>query len=216
MATDTTTSPAETSQDLRTRFHLSLNVADLPRSVEFFGRFFGIPPAKSRTDYAKFELNEPPVTLSLEPTRPSGSGSLNHVGIRLPDRPALIDFQSRLESVGIATNREDGVECCYARQTKFWVHDPDGNLWEIYTLEEDLEHRGAGQAPEAVLNPAGKTPTGASTANGTAPAPAPAVWQHRLGEPLPPELFIHDQTVDEVQLQGTFNMPLAKAGGRRS
>ncbi|MBS0264570.1 MAG: hypothetical protein JSS02_21730, partial [Planctomycetes bacterium] len=42
------------------RFHLSLNVADLAQSAQFFQALFGIEPAKLRTDYAKFELNDPP------------------------------------------------------------------------------------------------------------------------------------------------------------
>ena len=55
------------------RFHLSLNVADLKRSVEFFRVLFGMAPAKLRPDYAKFEPDEPPLVLSLEPTpRPVG------------------------------------------------------------------------------------------------------------------------------------------------
>ncbi len=33
--------------------HLSLNVADLDRSVQFFRILFGIEPAKLRSDYAK-------------------------------------------------------------------------------------------------------------------------------------------------------------------
>ena len=29
--------------------------------------------------------------------------------------------------------------CCYARQDKVWVHDPDGVAWEYYTVLEHLE-----------------------------------------------------------------------------
>ena len=50
-----------------TRFHLSLNVSDLDRSVQFFKTLFGTDPAKQRSDYAKFELLDPPLVLSLEP-----------------------------------------------------------------------------------------------------------------------------------------------------
>src|SRR5262245_12261389 len=138
---------SETKQ--ATRFHLSLNVGDLNRAIEFFRAFFGVEPAKCRADYAKFELNDPPLVLSLEPFKATPGGNLNHLGFRLPDSAALVDVQRRLELAGISTRREEGVECCYARQTKFWVHDPDGNLWEVYTLDEDLEHRCDGQVPMA-------------------------------------------------------------------
>ena len=112
------------------RFHLSLNVQDLGRSVAFYRALFGVEPAKQRPDYAKFELTDPPVVLSLEPAPHSGGGALNHVGFRMPEAAALVAMQQGLGTAGIATQREEGVECCYARQTKFWAHDPDGTLWE--------------------------------------------------------------------------------------
>ena len=42
---------------------------------EFFRRFFGAEPAKALADYAKFELREPPLVLSLGPGRSSGIGA---------------------------------------------------------------------------------------------------------------------------------------------
>jgi hypothetical protein len=119
------------------------------------------------------------------------------LGFRLADSATLVDWQRRLELAGISTKREEGVECCYARQTKFWVHDPDGNLWEVYTLEEDLDHRGDGRLP--VTAPPDRELDG----------PAPAIWAHRLGEPFPPRLAVLDGTVDRVVLEGTFNERLS-------
>ncbi|QDU92821.1 ArsI/CadI family heavy metal resistance metalloenzyme [Lignipirellula cremea] len=181
------------------RFHLSLNVANLERSVAFFQAFLGQAVSKLRDDYAKFELENPPLVLSLEPHAASPGGNLNHLGFRLPDSAALVEMQRRLELAGMSTRREEGVECCYARQTKFWVHDPDGNLWEVYTLDDDhLEHRGQGEL--------------AATAADDAPADAPAlsVWAHRLGEKFPTRLPILDHTVDRINLQGTFNERLER------
>jgi catechol 2,3-dioxygenase-like lactoylglutathione lyase family enzyme len=129
------------------RFHLSLNVSDLERSVAFYRTLFGREPAKWRPDYAKFEVDDPPLVLSLEPSSRGGGGALNHLGFRMPDSAALVAMQRRLEEAGIRSRREEGVECCYARQTKFWVTDPDQTLWEVYTLDEDLDHRGVGQRP---------------------------------------------------------------------
>src|SRR5579885_162088 len=103
------------------RFHLSLNVSSLDRAVGFYRVLFGKEPAKQRPDYAKFELDDPPLVLSLEPTAPGAGGALNHLGFRLPDSAALVAMQERLERAGIRSRREEGVECCYARQTKFWV-----------------------------------------------------------------------------------------------
>src|SRR5580658_2971735 len=94
------------------RFHLSLNVSDLTQAVAFFEKVLGVPAAKKRSDYAKFELDSPPLVFSLEPRSPGVHGSLNHVGFRFADSATLVDVQKRLEMAGIRTAREEGVECC--------------------------------------------------------------------------------------------------------
>jgi len=185
------------------RFHLSLNVTDLAKSVSFYRTLLGADPAKVRADYAKFEPDSPPLVLSLEPGPAAGrGGALNHAGFRLPDARALVAVQERLERAGVRTRREDGVECCYARQTKFWAHDPDGTLWEVYTFEGDLDHRGPGQAPAAVFGPS------------PAPAADPVVWVHRMTDPVPARIPLADGAADEVRLLGTFNLPLPAADRR--
>lgn len=132
------------------RFHLSIDVSDIGRSVDFFRLLFGCDPAKVKPDYAKFEPVDPALVLSLE-KRPSVSpGRLNHAGIRVQNAEQLVAIQRRLEEGGVRTVREDGVECCYAKQTKFWAPDPDGTMWEIYVLESDTPTRGTGAVPLTV------------------------------------------------------------------
>jgi catechol 2,3-dioxygenase-like lactoylglutathione lyase family enzyme len=170
-----------------TRFHVGLHTSDLDRAVRFYRLLLGISPAKLVEDYARFELEEPPLVVALYPSpRPPG-GALNHVGLRLPDSEALVAVQRRLEEAGIATQRQEGVECCYARQTKFWVTDPDKVLWEIYTLHEDIEHSGFDDPP---ISP-DAVPT--------------ATWEHRITDPLPARIEAADGSLDEVRLEGTFN-----------
>jgi len=183
------------------RFHISLNVTDLDSSVAFFRTLFGKEPAKMRSDYAKFETADPPLVLSLEPARGiAKGGALNHLGFRLPDAKSLVAMQERLERSGLRTHREDGVECCYARQTKFWANDPDGNLWEVYTFDGDIDHRGAGQTEPVVLTVDTRSQT--------------VVWEHRMNEPAPDRIPLSDRSADEVQLRGTLNLPLAPARQR--
>src|SRR6516162_6563551 len=100
------------------KFHVSLNVSDIARSVEFYRTLLGIEPAKRKIDYAKFELEDPALILSLVPVAPSTGGTVNHVGLRVPGSPELVAIQARLEAVGIRTQREEGVACCYSTQTK--------------------------------------------------------------------------------------------------
>lgn len=204
-----------TATDTRTSFHLSLNVSSIDRSVEFFSRLFGMPPTKHRSDYAKFEVVDPPVTLSLEPENPAQKGALNHIGLKLGSRDALVEFQRQLEMRGLSSQREEGVECCYARQTKFWLHDPDANLWEVYVLDGHLEHRGAGQTEQALTGSCQKPDRSLEVISEAAPtatqptaqsaAAADSVWSHRLGQPLQLPADIEPHSLDRVQLQGSFN-----------
>ena len=43
---------------------------------------------------------------------------------------------------GLATFDELDTTCCYARQDKIWVHDPDGTPWEVFATHEDSEEFG--------------------------------------------------------------------------
>src|SRR5262245_14301381 len=135
------------------KFHISLNASDLDRSIAFYRALFGTEPAKVREDYAKFELAEPPLVLSLIPG--GVGGNVNHAGLRVRTADELVDIQRRLETAGIVSQREEGVECCYARQTKFWVADPDRMLWEVYVFHEDIDERGDGAVPIGETGPGG-------------------------------------------------------------
>jgi catechol 2,3-dioxygenase-like lactoylglutathione lyase family enzyme len=177
------------------RFHLSLNVSNLPKAVAFLEGVLGVPAAKQRVDYAKFELDSPPLVLSLEPRSPTNYGSLNHLGFRFPDSQSLVEAQSRLELAGVSTQREEGVECCYSKQTKFWVHDLDQRLWEFYTLDEDLDHRGGGQSLEEMV--------GEDAAAAIVSLHVPEVWEHRMYDPFNPP----SMPCDQIRLRGTFNVP---------
>jgi hypothetical protein len=44
---------------------------------------------------------------------------------------------------GLATFDEMDTTCCYARQDKIWVRDPDGTPWEIFVTHGDAEDAGA-------------------------------------------------------------------------
>ena len=187
----TTTPSASVRQDVSEFFHVGLNVCELDRSVRFYAALFGQSPAKHFSDYARFEVAEPPLVLALYPNPQSPGGPLNHLGLRLRDSSQLVGMQRRLEEAGISTQRQDNVECCYSQQTKFWITDPDRNLWEIYTLHEDLDHSGFEDAP----------------VNSHASHPQ-SVWEHFLTQPIPSELPFPESTLDEVRLEGTFNAVL--------
>lgn len=122
----------------QTKFHVSLNVSDLPRSVAFYSALLGASPAKFYEDYAKFEIDVPPLVLSLKPKRACVGGPLNHLGLRLTAMPDLESTLERMRQVGARIGRQDDVKCCYAQQTKLWITDPDGTLWEVYVFHSDV------------------------------------------------------------------------------
>jgi catechol 2,3-dioxygenase-like lactoylglutathione lyase family enzyme len=119
--------------------HISLNVSDFGRSVDFYRRFFG-EPVKLHARYAKFVGVDPEIHLALEPAASalSSDGALSHLGIRVGSSDEVRKWRSYLAGRGIATEAEKRETCCYAVQEKFWLSDPDGNRWEIYAVIEDV------------------------------------------------------------------------------
>jgi catechol 2,3-dioxygenase-like lactoylglutathione lyase family enzyme len=120
--------------------HISLNVSDLDRSVDFYRRFFG-EPRKLKPGYAKFVAEEPEIHLALQPGRPADAreGSLSHLGIRVDSTEKVRAWKEALHGRGLPAGEVEREDCCYATQDKFRVSDPDGNQWEVYTVLEDVE-----------------------------------------------------------------------------
>lgn len=122
----------------RSRIHMGLAVRNLEQSIAFYRTLFGQEPTKTRPHYAKFEVAEPPVNLSLNevggeigPNHP-----VAHFGIQVKSTDEVKLATDRLAAAGCLTTIEDNVTCCYAVQNKVWTADPDGNKWEIYVVLE--------------------------------------------------------------------------------
>jgi catechol 2,3-dioxygenase-like lactoylglutathione lyase family enzyme len=121
------------------KMHVSIHVGNLARSVAFYQAFFGVPPHKVRPGYANFDLAEPPLKFALTETAfAPGASPLSHFGFQVESRAAVEAAKQRLQDAGLATFDEKDTTCCYALQDKIWVHDPDGNAWEVYVLLDDL------------------------------------------------------------------------------
>jgi catechol 2,3-dioxygenase-like lactoylglutathione lyase family enzyme len=189
-------SVATTAAETAVKFHLSLNVTDLNRAVAFYRVLFGVGPAKHHDDYAKFELDDPPVVFSLVPRPAAPGGSLSHVGLRVADAAAIEAVRQRLEAAGIATQEQPCTTCGYARQQKCWVADPDRIFWEVYFIEEDVD-------PASVRRSLEGPPARVEA------APGPVVWEHYVTHPAADRIPHADASVDEVLLTGTFNAALA-------
>ena len=117
--------------------HLALNVKDVKASLEFYRRLLGIEPSKVRTGYAKFDVQNPPLNLTLNQHVFNERGALSHLGIQVASTDDVLAIRERWTELGLLTRDEMQTNCCYALQDKTWVRDPDGNEWEVFVVLED-------------------------------------------------------------------------------
>jgi catechol 2,3-dioxygenase-like lactoylglutathione lyase family enzyme len=117
--------------------HLAINVRDVEKSVEFYKKMFGIEPAKVRTGYAKFDVQNPPLNFTLNQVPFNDGGALSHLGIQVASTEDVNALRTSWEENGLAPREELQTTCCYALQDKAWVNDPDGNEWEVFVVLED-------------------------------------------------------------------------------
>ena len=117
--------------------HLALNVRDVAESMEFYKKMLGVEPSKVRTAYAKFNVENPPLNLTLNQTQFNERGALSHMGLQVGSTEDVLRVRERWQAAGLLTQDEMQTNCCYAIQDKAWLHDPDGNAWEVFVVLED-------------------------------------------------------------------------------
>lgn len=117
--------------------HLALNVRDVDKSIEFYRKMLGLDPSKVRVGYAKFDVQNPPLNLTLNQSKFGERGALSHLGIQVGSTEDVLAMREKWGEAGLVTRDEMQTNCCYARQDKTWVHDPDGNEWEAFVVLED-------------------------------------------------------------------------------
>jgi catechol 2,3-dioxygenase-like lactoylglutathione lyase family enzyme len=126
------------------RPHLALTVADVERSIPFYEALFGIRPEKVHAGYAKFSVSEPALNFTLSQGERTELGAFNHAGIQVGSTGDVLAAKERLVAAGLAAFDELDTTCCYARQDKIWVRDPDGTPWEVFVTHEDTAEAGDG------------------------------------------------------------------------
>ncbi len=117
--------------------HIAMNVTDVTKSIEFYKKMLGIEPSKVRSGYAKFDVQNPPLNLTLNQIPFTGNGALSHLGIQVESTDDVLAMRDQWHERGLLTRDEMQTNCCYAVQDKTWVHDPDGNEWEVFVVLED-------------------------------------------------------------------------------
>jgi catechol 2,3-dioxygenase-like lactoylglutathione lyase family enzyme len=117
--------------------HVALNVKNVERSTEFYRKMLGLEPSKVRRGYAKFDVMNPPLNLTLNEVPFGERGALSHMGIQVASTGDVLAMREQWGEAGLVTLDEMQTNCCYALQDKTWVHDPDGNEWEVFVVLED-------------------------------------------------------------------------------
>ena len=114
--------------------HISLNVGNVAESVNFYQKMLGVEPIKLRADYAKFDVANPPLNLTMNQITFEKGGSLSHLGLQVESTEEVLEMGKRWQESGLITLDEMKTDCCYALQDKTWVQDPDGNRWEVFVV----------------------------------------------------------------------------------
>ena len=122
--------------------HVALNVSDLEASIDFYSKMFDIAPMKVRPGYAKFDVQNPPLNLTINAGAAKGKGAFSHLGLQVARTEDVIAVRDRWASSGLDPRDEMQTSCCYALQDKAWVRDPDGNEWEVFTVLANIEQGG--------------------------------------------------------------------------
>ena len=72
------------------RMHIHVAVKNLEESISFYSKMFATEPTVLKTDYAKWQLEDPKVNFAIS-ARGAEVG-LNHLGIQVDDAHELSDM----------------------------------------------------------------------------------------------------------------------------
>jgi hypothetical protein len=120
-----------------TKLHLHISVDNLSESIRFYSTLFNKDPVKIKTDYAKWDIEEPSLILGISDR--SAKKGLDHLGIHASSKEELSEITKRLEQADMSLYNKGETVCCYARSEKAWVKDPSDIPWETYQNMEDAE-----------------------------------------------------------------------------
>ena len=154
--------------------HLAINVKNVEQSITFYQKMLGIEPSKVRRGYAKFDVQNPPLNLTLNQMPFNERGALSHLGIQVASTADVLTMRQNWEAAGLVTREEMQTNCCYATQDKTWVRDPDGNEWEVFVvLKDNLAETAPCACGEKVTEADAKLADSATVPTASCCAPAP-------------------------------------------
>ena len=120
------------------RVQVAINVRDLDAAIDFYSKVFGVEVNKRKPGYANFAIDAPPLKLVLFEA-PDAVNQLNHLGVEVFDDADVQAAAERISASGLDPEQQQEETCCFAKQNKAIVYDPDGTMWEWYRLIEDSD-----------------------------------------------------------------------------
>lgn len=133
------------------RLHVHVGVNDLDRSIQFYSNLFAAEPTVTKSDYAKWMLEDPRVNFAIS-VRAADATGVRHLGIQVESQDELADVYTRLKAADAPVFEEGQTTCCYAKSEKSWINDPQGVPWETFhTTGESTTYGGGAEsaAPES-------------------------------------------------------------------
>src|ERR671912_2870748 len=91
--------------------HLALNVRNVEESIAFYRKMLGIEPSKVRTGYAKFDVQNPPLNLTLNQHVFNERGALSHLGIQVASTEDVLAVRQKWAEAGLITRDEMQTNC---------------------------------------------------------------------------------------------------------
>jgi catechol-2,3-dioxygenase len=126
------------------RLHVHVSVDNLASSIQFYSTLFAAEPTVTKSDYAKWMLEDPRVNFAI--SQRGGQSGIQHLGIQVEGRAELADVYSRLQRAGAPILEEGATTCCYAESEKSWVEDPQGIQWETFLTTSESTTYGTAPA----------------------------------------------------------------------
>lgn len=131
------------------RFHVHLRVENLEESIQFYNTLFNTPATKTKSDYAKWMLEDPKINFAI--STGDGSKGIRHLGLQVDNSEELQEVYSQLEKAEGQIKEECQTTCCYAVSDKSWITDPQNVSWEVFQTHGDATVYG-GKSKEFEVN----------------------------------------------------------------
>lgn len=119
------------------RMHIHVAVERLDQSIKFYNALFNTEPVVTKTDYARWMLDDPRVNFAI--STHCGKAGFDHMGLQVDEDSELEEMREGLRNADMTLSDEGETVCCYSRSNKSWVQDPTGIPWEVYRTMENVE-----------------------------------------------------------------------------